>query len=135
MRLLFKSHAEALATPWEIAQECDLDLDFRKVRFPGYPVPAGETPFSFLYKLCFEGVRERYRPITLAVTQRLQRELEVIEKTGLAEFFLIHLDLMHFAREHGVPGHGRGSAADSIVAYVLRIPRVHPTAHHLLFQR
>ncbi|OLC46425.1 MAG: hypothetical protein AUH80_06705, partial [Chloroflexi bacterium 13_1_40CM_4_65_16] len=120
---------------WEIAQECDVDLDFRKVRFPGYPVPAGETPFSFLYKLCFEGVRDRYRPITPAVAQRLQRELEVIEKTGLAEFFLINWDLMRFAREHGVPGQGRGSAADSIVAYVLGITRVDPIEHNLLFER
>jgi error-prone DNA polymerase len=135
IRPLFKGHAEALATPWEIAKQCDVDLDFRKVRFPGYPVPKGETPFSFLYKLCFEGVRERYRPITLAVTQRLQRELEVIEKTGLAEFFLINWDLMRFAREHGVPGQGRGSAADSIVAYVLGITRVDPIEHNLLFER
>ena len=135
MRPLFKGHEEALATPWDIAQECDLDLNFRKVRFPGYPVPAGETPYSFLYKLCFEGVRERYRPITPAVARRLQHELEVIEKTGLAEFFLINWDLMRFAREHGVPGQGRGSAADSIVAYVLGITRVDPIAHNLLFER
>jgi error-prone DNA polymerase len=135
MRPLFRGHAEALATPWEIAQECDVDLDFRRVRFPGYPVPAGETPFSFLYKLCFEGLRERYRPITSGVTRRLQHELEVIEKTGLAEFFLINWDLMRFAREHGVPGQGRGSAADSIVAYVLGITRVDPIAHNLLFER
>src|SRR5438874_535256 len=132
---LFAGHAEALATPWEIAQECDVDLDFRKVRFPGYPVPDGETPFSYLYKLCFEGVRERYRPITSSVTHRLQHELEVIEKTGLAEFFLINWDLMRFAREHGVPGQGRGSAADSIVAYVLGITRVDPIEHNLLFER
>jgi error-prone DNA polymerase len=135
LRPLFKGHAEALAKPWEIAQECDVDLDFRKVRFPGYPVPSGETPFSFLYKLCFEGVRERYRPITPEVARRLQRELEVIEKTGLAEFFLINWDLMRFAREHGVPGQGRGSAADSIVAYVLGITRVDPIEHNLLFER
>ena len=135
MRPQFKGHAEALETPWEIAQQCDVDLDFRKVRFPGYPVPAGETPFSFLYKLCFEGVRERYRPITPAVARRLQRELEVIEKTGLAEFFLINWDLMRFARDHGVPGQGRGSAADSIVAYVLGITRVDPIEHNLLFER
>ncbi|HEY1456802.1 MAG TPA: error-prone DNA polymerase [Candidatus Dormibacteraeota bacterium] len=135
MRRLFKGHAEALATPWEIAQECDVKLDFRKVRFPGYPVPAGETPFSFLYKLCFDGVRERYRPITPEVARRLQRELEVIEKTGLAEFFLINWDLMRFARERGVPGQGRGSAADSIVAYVLGITRVDPIEHNLLFER
>jgi error-prone DNA polymerase len=135
LRPLFKAHAEALATPWDIARECDVDLNFRKVRFPGYPVPAGETPFSFLYKLCFEGVRERYRPITPEVARRLQRELEVIEKTGLAEFFLINWDLMRFAREHGVPGQGRGSAADSIVAYVLGITRVDPIEHNLLFER
>ncbi|TMC52579.1 MAG: DNA polymerase III subunit alpha [Chloroflexi bacterium] len=135
MRSLFKEHAEALATTWDIAQECDVDLDFRKVRFPGYPVPAGETPFSFLYKLCFEGVRERYQPITIEVTRRLQHELEVIQKTGLAEFFLINWDLMRFAREKGVPGQGRGSAADSIVAYVLGITRVDPIEHNLLFER
>ncbi|HKW70961.1 MAG TPA: error-prone DNA polymerase [Candidatus Dormibacteraeota bacterium] len=135
LRPLFNSHAEAVATPWQIAQHCDVDLDFRKVRFPGYPVPAGETPFSFLYKLCFEGLRERYRPITSTVTRRLQQELEVIEKTGLAEFFLINWDLMRFAREHGVPGQGRGSAADSIVAYVLGITRVDPIEHNLLFER
>src|ERR1700682_557853 len=131
----FKGHAEALATPWDIAQECDVNLDFRKVRFPGYPVPDGETPFSFLYKLCFEGVRERYRPITPEDARRLQRELEVIQKTGLAEFFLINWDLMRFARERGVPGQGRGSAADSIVAYVLGITRVDPIEHNLLFER
>jgi len=135
LRPLFAGHAEALATPWEIAQECDVDLDFRKVRFPGYPVPDGETPFSFLYNLCFEGVRERYRPITPAVAHRLQHELVVIEKTGLAEFFLINWDLMRFARDHGVPGQGRGSAADSIVAYVLGITRVDPIEHNLLFER
>jgi error-prone DNA polymerase len=135
MRPLFKGHEEALATPWEIAQQCEVDLDFRKVRFPGYPVPAGETPFSFLYKLCFEGMRDRYRPITPDAARRLQRELEVIEKTGLAEFFLINWDLMRFAREHGVPGQGRGSAADSIVAYVLGITRVDPIEHNLLFER
>jgi len=135
LRPLFEGHEEALATPWEIAQHCDVDLDFRKVRFPGYPVPDGETPFSFLYKLCFEGLRQRYRPITSSVTRRLQHELEVIEKTGLAEFFLINWDLMRFAREHGVPGQGRGSAADSIVAYVLGITRVDPIEHNLLFER
>ncbi|HUE67728.1 MAG TPA: error-prone DNA polymerase [Candidatus Acidoferrum sp.] len=135
LRPLFKGHEEALATPWEIAQHCDVDLDFRKVRFPGYPVPESDTPFSYLYKLCFEGLRERYRPITSAVTRRLQHELEVIEKTGLAEFFLINWDLMRFAREQGVPGQGRGSAADSIVAYVLGITRVDPIEHNLLFER
>jgi error-prone DNA polymerase len=120
---------------WELAQACALELDFKAVRFPGYPVPAGETPFSYLYQLCQQGARERYHPITSRVAHRLQTELEVIEKTGLAEFFLINWDLMRFARENGVPGQGRGSAADSIVAYVLGITRVDPIEHNLLFER
>ena len=65
----------------------------------------------------------------------MQRELDVIEKTRLAEFFLITWDIMRFAREHGIPGQGRGSAADLIVAYLLGITRVDPVAHDLLFER
>ena len=135
MRALLPGHDDAFAAGWEIAQACSLDLDFKRVRFPGFPVPAGETPFSFLYRLCQRGAQERYHPITPAVARRLQKELDVIEKTGLAEFFLINWDLMRFAREKGIPGQGRGSAADSIVAYVLGITRVDPIEHNLLFER
>jgi error-prone DNA polymerase len=135
LKPLFRDYPEAMALPRELAEDCDIDLDFRDVRFPGFPVPEGETPFSFLYRLTQEGARRRYHPITPAVARRLQRELDVIEKTGLAEFFLINWDLMRFARENGVPGQGRGSAADSIVAYVLGITRVDPIEHNLLFER
>ncbi|HEY8642271.1 MAG TPA: error-prone DNA polymerase [Candidatus Dormibacteraeota bacterium] len=135
LKPLFRDFPQALQLPAELAQECEFDLDFRGVRFPGFPVPAGETPFSYLYRLTQEGARQRYHPITPAVARRLQRELDVIEKTGLAEFFLINWDLMRFARENGVPGQGRGSAADSIVAYVLGITRVDPIEHNLLFER
>lgn len=135
MARLFDAHPAAVATPFELAQSCAVDLDFRGVRFPGYPVPEGETAFSYLYQLAQDGARRRYHPITPEVARRLQRELDVIEKTGLAEFFLINWDLMRFARENGVPGQGRGSAADSIVAYVLGITRVDPIEHNLLFER
>ena len=118
-----------------IAAQCSLDLDFTEVRFPGFPVPQGETPFSVLYGLCQDQVRRRYRPLTPLVAQRLQTELDVIQKTNLAEFFLIVHEIMGWAREHGVPGQGRGSAADSIVAYLLGITRVDPIAHNLLFER
>jgi error-prone DNA polymerase len=118
-----------------IAAQCSLDLDFTDVRFPGFPVPEGETPFSVLYGLCQDQVRRRYRPLTPLVAQRLQTELDVIQKTNLAEFFLIVHEIMGWAREHGVPGQGRGSAADSIVAYLLGITRVDPIAHNLLFER
>ena len=118
-----------------IAAQCSLDLDFTDVRFPGFPVPEGETPFSVLYGLCQDQVRLRYRPLTPEVARRLQTELDVIQRTNLAEFFLIVHEIMVWARAHGVPGQGRGSAADSIVAYLLGITRVDPIAHNLLFER
>jgi error-prone DNA polymerase len=118
-----------------IAQRCRFDFNLKRARFPGFPVPAGETPYSFLYRLCQEAVGKKYRPVTPEVAARLQKELEVINKTGFAEFFLINWDLMEFARSRGIPGQGRGSAADSIVAYLLGITRVDPIAHNLLFER
>jgi len=135
MARLFEAHPDAVATSLELAMSCQVELDFSDVRFPGYPVPEGESAYSYLLHLAYAGVRERYRPMTSKVLARLQRELEVIEATNLAEFFLINWDLMEFAREHHVPGQGRGSAADSIVAYALGITRVDPIAHNLLFDR
>ena len=80
-------------------------------------------------------MRKRYIPLKPAVVKQLAHELEVIERTGLAEFFLICWDIMRFCRERGIPAQGRGSAGDSIVAYVLGITRVDPIRHRLLFER
>ena len=135
LRALLPDLPEAFDNAARIAAVCEVSLDFSDVRFPGYPVPKGETPFSVLYSLCQEAVQRKYHPMTRAVAARLQRELDVIEKTRLAEFFLITWDIMRFAREHGIPGQGRGSAADSIVAYLLGVTRVDPVAHDLLFER
>ena len=135
LRQRLRAFPAAFENALHIAAQCDISLDFSDVRFPGFPVPDGETPFSILYRLCQESVQQKYHPMTRQVAARLQRELEVIEKTGLAEFFLITWDIMRFARERGIPGQGRGSAADSIVAYLLGITRVDPVAHDLLFER
>jgi len=135
LRERLRAYPAAFENALHIAAQCDITLDFSHVRFPGFPVPEGETPFSVLYRLCQESVQQKYRPMTRQVAARLQRELEVIEKTGLAEFFLITWDIMRFAREQQIPGQGRGSAADSIVAYLLGITRVDPVAHDLLFER
>ena len=135
LRALLPDLPEAFDNAAHIAAACEVSLDFSDVRFPGFPVPKGETPFSVLYRLCQEAVQHKYHPMTRAVAARLQRELDVIEKTRLAEFFLITWDIMRFAREHGIPGQGRGSAADSIVAYLLGVTRVDPVAHDLLFER
>src|SRR6266550_5820 len=126
---------EGLAHAAEIAGRCRFSFDLVSARFPGFPVPAGETPYSFLYRLCQDAVREKYHPVTSEVAARLQKDLDVINKTGFPEFFLINWDLMRFARSRGIPGQGRGSAADSIVAYLLGITRVDPIEHNLLFER
>ena len=140
LRRVFKRYPphiteQGFANAAAIAQRCRFNFDLKKARFPGFPVPAGETAYSFLYRLCQEAVRGKYHPVTPEVAARLQKELEVINKTGFAEFFLINWDLMEFARSRGIPGQGRGSAADSIVAYLLGITRVDPIAHNLLFER
>ena len=119
--------AEGIGTAGELAASCSVDLGFERYRFPGFPIPKGHTPFSYLEERCHDGARRRYHPISSAVVRQLAHELDVIEKTGLAEFFLICWDIMQFARERGIPAQGRGSAANSIVAYVLGITRVDPT--------
>src|ERR1700716_3065458 len=126
---------EGMAHAAEIGQRCRFRFELVSARFPGFPVPAGETPYSFLYKLCHDAVREKYCPVTSEVAARLQKEVDVINKTGFSEFFLINWDLMRFAKSRGIPGQGRGSAADSIVAYLLGITRVDPIEHNLLFER
>jgi len=130
-----RAWAAGIGRAAELAADCRVDLGFEQYRFPGFPVPNGETPFSYLSGLCWEGARKRYHPVTSAVVTRLAHELDVIARAGLAEFFLICWDLMQFAKSKGIPAQGRGSAAGSIVAYTLGISRVEPIQHNLLFER
>jgi DNA polymerase III alpha subunit len=130
-----RAWAAGISTAVELAASCKIDLGFEQYRFPGFPVPDGETPFSYLSELCWAGARKRYHPVTSAVVNRLAHELDVIERAGLAEFFLICWDLMRFAKEQGIPAQGRGSATSSIVSYTLGISRVEPIVHNLLFER
>ncbi|HEV7810753.1 MAG TPA: PHP domain-containing protein, partial [Candidatus Limnocylindrales bacterium] len=130
-----RAWAAGMARAADLAAACRVDLGFEQYRFPGFPVPRNETPFSYLSELCWEGARRRYHPMTSAVVNRLAHELDVIERAGLAEFFLICWDLMRFAKEQGIPAQGRGSATSSIVSYTLGISRVEPISHNLLFER
>src|SRR5437868_2967992 len=125
----------AFANARAIADRCDLDLGFGYQRLPGFAVPEGYTAFSFLYALCQDGARAKYGGMTPAVSKQLAHELDVIHHCGLAEFFLINWDIVRFCNERRIPAQGRGSAADSIVAYVLDITKVDPIAHDLLFER
>jgi DNA polymerase III alpha subunit len=126
---------QGMSRAGSVGSECRLDLDFERYRFPGFTVPEGETAFSYLYQLAHDGLRQLYRPITKQAVNQLAHELDIIERTNLAEFFLIVWDLMEFARRGGIIGQGRGSAGDSIVAYCLGITKVDPIAHKLLFER
>ena len=130
-----RAWAEGIGMAGEVAATCSVDLGFEQYRFPGFPVPKGETAFSYLSELCWAGAKKRYHPLTSAVVNRLAHELGVIERAGLAEFFLICWDLMRFAKEQGIPAQGRGSATSSIVSYTLGISRVEPIQHNLLFER
>src|SRR5688572_5668113 len=118
-----------------IGQACRLELGFERYRFPGFSVPEGETAFSYLYQLAHAGLLRRYQPVTKRALNQLAHELDIIDRTNLAEFFLIVWDLMEFARRNDIIGQGRGSAGDSIVAYCLGITKVDPIEHKLLFER
>ena len=128
-------HPVAFENARAIADRCALDLGFGYQRLPGFAVPEGYTAFSFLYALCQDGARAKYGGMTPAVSKQLAHELDVIHRCGLAEFFLINWDIVRFCNERRIPAQGRGSAADSIVAYVLDITKVDPIAHDLLFER
>ncbi|MCX2728462.1 error-prone DNA polymerase [Thermomicrobium sp. 4228-Ro] len=128
----FRSVPTALVNTLRIAERCQVALDFRHVRFPPLPhlVPPGETPMQTLRRWAYEGAQRRYGTLTEPVVRQLEHELGVIERLGVAEFFLICADLANRFR-----GRGRGSAADSLVAYCLGITQVDPLAHRLLFER
>ena len=91
-----------------IGETCRLELGFERYRFPGFTVPKGETAFSYLYQLAQEGLLRRYRPVTKQALKQLTHELDIIERTNLAEFFLIVWDLMEFARKAGSSARGGG---------------------------
>ena len=130
-----RAWAEGLAATAEVAARCEVELEFEQYRFPGFPVPSGPNGIRRAREALPRRAATRYHPLTPAVVKQLAHELEVVERTGLAEFFLICWDLMRFCRDRGIPAQGRGSAGDSIVAYVLGITRVDPIRHNLLFER
>jgi len=135
MQRLFPDHPELLQNTLAIADRCHLQLELNKLIFPEFPVPEGESPFSYLWKLSFEGARRLYRPLRPAVLSRLTHELEVIEKLNLAPYFLLVWDIVEEARRRGIPAVARGSAASSMVTYCLGISRVCPLRWGLYFER
>jgi DNA polymerase III alpha subunit len=135
MQRAFPDHPEVLGRTISIAEQCHLELALGQTIFPEFPVPAGETPFSYLWKLCFAGAQRRYQPLHPEALRRLTHELEVIHKLHLAPYFLLVWDIVEEARRRGIPAVARGSAASSIVTYCLGISRVCPLRWNLYFER
>jgi error-prone DNA polymerase len=126
---------EALRNTLRIAERCDVCLDFSTQRLPAFPVPEGYTPAGYLQFLCEQGLGRRFQTIPPRAGAQLAHELAVIERMELAGYFLVVWDIVRFARERHIRCQGRGSAANSLVAYLLGITPVDPLRHNLLFER
>jgi DNA-directed DNA polymerase III PolC len=135
MRQLFRQLPHACDNALRIAHQCQLELELGKYYFPPFSLPEGETPYSYLCKLCFKGVAKRYKPLSEKVMDRLNSELHVIDRLGFSTYFLIVWDIVNFAKKRGMPTLGRGSAANSLVAYALGITHIDPLRYNLFFER
>src|SRR5438874_683893 len=139
MRELFKDFPEAITTTLEIAERCNLEIEFGKSKYPEYPAPEGLSREGYLRQLCAKGLEQRYGDrarIDNQLLQRLDYELGVLEKTGFVSYILIVWDFIHFAKERKIPvGPWRGSAAGSLIAYELGITEIEPLQFGLIFER
>ena len=136
MRLLFPYAIEALENTQKIADRCHVEIEFGVTKLPHFEVPEGYDSWSYLNKLCQDGMKERYPDDDGTLQERLTYELSVIQKMGYVDYFLIVWDYINYAREHGISvGPGRGSAAGSIVSYCLHITNIDPIKYQLLFER
>ncbi|MFA6025901.1 MAG: PHP domain-containing protein [Ignavibacteriaceae bacterium] len=131
----WKALPEAVWNADRIAQTCNVDLKFGEYKFPTYTLPADESAFSYLWKIAFEGLSNRYQPITEQAIKRLQYELEVIDELGFSDYFLIVWDIIREAKNRGIMHIGRGSAANSLVSFCLGFTEVDPIEQNLYFER
>lgn len=143
MRMLFPYATEALENTEKIAKRCNVEIEFGVTKLPHFEVPEGYDSWTYLNKLCLDGLNERYEDINAQVPssdqtiiEKLNYELNVIKNMGYVDYFLIVWDFVNFARENGIwVGAGRGSAAGSIVSYSLHITNVDPVSNDLIFER
>lgn len=136
MKEMFSWCPKAIANTLEIADKCNLELQFDKIHLPRYEAPVGISKEDYLKELCLEGIKERYGTPSFEINERLEHELAVINKMGFGSYFLIVWDFIHYAKQNGIPvGPGRGSAAGSLVSYCLGITDLDPLKYGLLFER
>lgn len=136
MRTLFPYAQEAIDNTARIAERCNVTIEFHVTKLPHYEVPEGYTSKTYLQKLCEDGFAMRYPNGDEKLKERLFYELDVIEKMGFVDYFLIVWDFINYAKANDIiVGPGRGSAAGSMVSYCLRITDINPIKYDLLFER
>ncbi len=136
MSRLFPEYPEAMDNTVKIANRCEVEFTFGEHILPRFPLPEGKTDTAYLRQLCEEKVGSRYDPVTPEVQERMEYELSIIHQMGFDSYFLIVWDFINHAREQNIAvGPGRGSAAGSIVAYILGITDIDPLKYALLFER
>lgn len=143
MKGLFPYAWEAVENTQVIADRCNVEIKFGETKLPHYEVPEGYDSWTYLNKLCDDGLAERYgdgsQPAGATgqtLRERLDYELGVIKRMGYVDYFLIVWDFINYAKSNGIPvGPGRGSAAGSIVSYCLKITNIDPIRYDLLFER
>jgi DNA polymerase-3 subunit alpha len=136
MSQLFSEYPEAIENTVKIAERCQVEFEFGTFHLPEFPLPDGVSADEYLRDMCQSLLSTRYEVITDEVTERLAYELSIIKKMGYSSYFLIVWDFINYARSSDIPvGPGRGSAAGSIVAYLLKITNIDPLKYNLLFER
>ncbi len=133
----FKDVPEAIENTQRIVSQCDFEFELGKIQLPYFKVPKEQTPEGYLKELCEKGLEEKKFEAPLnEVLERIDYELGVIKKTGFASYFLIVQDFVNWAKSQNIVcGPGRGSAAGSIISYLIGITAVNPLKYNLLFER
>src|SRR3954447_26661701 len=132
----FPGHEDAMRRTLEVAERCNVEIELGRTLLPKFPVPNDGDAFEYLVELCEKGLGKRYEKVDADLRERLQFELKTIREMDFADYFLIVADFIGFAkRNHISVGPGRGSAAGSLVAYVLEITDLDPIRYDLLFER
>jgi len=136
MKGLFPYAWEAVENTQIIADRCNVEIEFGVTKLPHFEVPEGYDSWSYLNKLCTDGLKERYPEDDGTLRERLDYELGIIQRMGYVDYFLIVWDFINYAKSNDIMvGPGRGSAAGSIVSYCLKITNIDPIKYNLLFER
>lgn len=136
MKHLFPELPEAVENTARIAKRCNFDFEFGKTKLPYFEIEEKISHFNYFRRLCYEGLQKRYADPPKEYTDRLEYELDTVNKMGYTDYYLIVADFVSFAKREGIPvGPGRGSGAGSLAAYCMGITDLDPMKYNLLFER